>query len=260
MSKQQVQRLQGVHILLVDDKPEEVENLLTVLQAQGARVTVASEPRKGLQLARVFDPDLILLDVHMPEMDGFAVCRLLREIPSCQTTPVIFLTSAGDVADRVNGLTLGGADYIVKPFAEEEVVARMVIHMQLARRVSAQGVQVESSPLDQHPDQVILQAALRLIGEQLNNLPKLGEIAEQVGTHDKKLSAIFRKHLGMTVFAWVREERLRKAQELLARSQMSIEDVAAEVGFTSAANFATAFRERFLVTPTGYRQSVVQGL
>lgn len=260
MSKQQVQRLQGVHILLVDDKPEEVENLLTVLQAQGARVTVASEPRKGLQLARVFDPDLILLDVHMPEMDGFAVCRLLREIPSCQATPVIFLTSAGDVADRVNGLTLGGADYIVKPFAEEEVVARMVIHMQLARRVSAQGVQVESSPLDQHPDQVILQAALRLIGEQLNNLPKLGEIAEQVGTHDKKLSAIFRKHLGMTVFAWVREERLRKAQELLARSQMSIEDVAAEVGFTSAANFATAFRERFLVTPTGYRQSVVQGL
>lgn len=260
MSKQQVQRLQGVHILLVDDKPEEVENLLTVLQAQGARVTVASEPRKGLQLARVFDPDLILLDVHMPEMDGFVVCRLLREIPSCQATPVIFLTSAGDVADRVNGLTLGGADYIVKPFAEEEVVARMVIHMQLARRVSAQGVQVESSPLDQHPDQVILQAALRLIGEQLNNLPKLGEIAEQVGTHDKKLSAIFRKHLGMTVFAWVREERLRKAQELLARSQMSIEDVAAEVGFTSAANFATAFRERFLVTPTGYRQSVVQGL
>lgn len=260
MSKQQVQRLQGVHILLVDDKPEEVESLLTVLQAQGARVTVASEPRKGLQLARVFDPDLILLDVHMPEMDGFAVCRLLREIPSCQTTPVIFLTSAGDVADRVNGLTLGGADYIVKPFAEEEVVARMVIHVQLARRVSTQGMQVESSPLDQHPDQVFLQAALRLISEQLNNLPKLGEIAEQVGTHDKKLSAIFRKHLGMTVFAWVREERLRKAQELLARSQMSIEDVAAEVGFTSAANFATAFRERFLVTPTGYRQSVVQGL
>ena len=57
MSKQQVQRVQGVHILLLDDKPDEVESLLTVLQAQGARVTVASEPRKGLQLARVFDPD-----------------------------------------------------------------------------------------------------------------------------------------------------------------------------------------------------------
>ena len=260
MSKQQVQRLQGVHILLVDDKPEEVENLLTVLQAQGARVTVASEPRKGLQLARVFDPDWILRDVHMPEMDGFAVCRLLREIPSCQTTPVIFLTSAADVADRVSGLTLGGADYIVKPFAEEEVIARIVIHVQLAKRVQGVGLPVDASPLIEHPDQVFLQAALRLISEQLNNLPKLGEIAEQVGTHDKKLSAIFRKHLGMTVFAWVREERLRKAQELLARSQMSIEDVAAEVGFTSAANFATAFRERHLVTPTGYRQSVVQGL
>lgn len=88
-------------------------------------------------------------------------------------------------------------------------------------------------------------------------MPKLTEIAEQVGTHDKKLSAIFRERLGMTVFAWVREERLRKAQELLADSYMTIENISAEVGFASAAKFATAFRERFSVTPTGYRQEII---
>lgn len=258
MNTKQVKRFKNIHILVIDDNPHEVEELLSTLKSQGARVTVANQPRKGLQLAQVFYPDLIVLDVHMPTVDGFAVCRLLREIPSCQDIPIIFLTSAVDVADRVSGLTLGAVDYILKPFALEEVIARIAVHVQLTKRKQSQADKTRLSPLDQHPDQVILQAALRLIARELDDLPKLTEIAEQVGTHDKKLSAIFREHLGMTVFAWVREERLRKAQELLANSHMTIEDVSTEVGFTSAANFATAFRERFLVTPTGYRQTVAE--
>lgn len=258
MSNEHVKRLKNVHILIIDDNPHEIDELLSVLKLQGARITVANQPRKGIQLAQVFYPDLIVLDVHMPDVNGFAVCRLLREIPSCQDTPIIFLTSAASVAERVSGLTLGGVDYILKPFAVEEVLARIAIHVQLTKRNQTQADKTQLSSLDQHPDQVILQAALRLIAHQLNDLPKLTEIAEQVGTHDKKLSTIFREHLGMTVFAWVREERLRKAQELLARSHMTIEDVSSEVGFTSAANFATAFRERFLVTPTGYRQTIAE--
>lgn len=257
MTSQPVQRLKNIHILIIDDQLQEVEQLIVALQAQGARVTTASQPRKGIQLAQVFNPDLILLDVHMPGLDGFAACRLLREMPCCENTPVIFLTSAADVTDRVSGLTLGGADYILKPFAVDEVVARAAVHAQLAQRYKANSWANEPSLVDQHPDQAILQAALRLITQQLNNVPKLREIAEQVGTHDKKLSAIFRKHLGMTVFAWIREERLRKAQELLAHSTMTVEDIATEVGFTSPANLATAFRERFVITPTGYRKQVL---
>ena len=80
------------------------------------------------------------------------------------------------------------------------------------------------------------------------------EIAEKVGTHDKRLSGIFRDQLGMTVFGWVGEERLRKTQELLVDSDISIEDIATQVGFSSAANLATAFRERFSVTPTSFRK------
>ena len=116
-------------------------------------------------------------------------------------------------------------------------------------------MQVQCVENEQSPDQVILQAATRLIRRRLNELPKLTDIAAQVGTHDKRLSAIFRQHLGMTVFAWVREERLRKAQKLLVDSNMSIEDISSQVGFSSAANFATAFRERFSVTPTSFRKA-----
>ena len=257
MNDIKVQRLQNAHILLIDDNPYDVEHLLKALRAQGARLTVVDQPRKGLQSAQVLRPDLILLDVNMPHIDGFTVCRLLHETPNCSEIPVIFLTSAADVTDRVKGLTLGGVDYVLKPFDTEEVLARILVHLQRVKRTSTQQPIRGVLEVNRHPDQIILQAAIRLIARQLNSLPKLTEIAAQVGTHDKKLSAIFREHMGMTLFAWVREERLRKAQELLTSSTMSIEDISAEIGFASAANFATAFRERFSVTPSAYRKTVI---
>ena len=254
-----IQRLQNTHILVIDDNPQDIEHLLNGLRAQGARLTIETQPRKVVQHAQVLSPDLILLDVHMPDIDGFTVCRLLHEMPSCKDIPVIFLTSAADINDRVNGLTLGGVDYVLKPFDTEEVLARIAVHLQLVNRLNYRQHTHGLLQDEQHPDQIILQAAIRLIARQLNNLPKLTEIAEQVGTHDKKLSAIFRQHLGMTVFAWVREKRLVKAQELLTHSSMSIEEISAQVGFASAANFATAFRERFTITPSGYRSSLQTG-
>lgn len=253
-----VRRLYNVKILIVDDQLHELDTLVHALGAQGARVSVANEPRKGMQLAQVFLPDLILLDVHMPTMDGFATCRLLREMQCCHDVPVIFLTSASNVTDRVNGLTLGGVDYILKPFAVEEVIARILVHVQLAKLAVEHYVPVSHKQVADHPDQIVLQAALRLLKSQLAQLPKLKEIAAKLGTHDKKLSAIFRDNLGMTVFAWVREERLRKAQDLLIRTYMSIEDISAEIGFTSAANFATAYRERFAMTPSAYRKALTE--
>ncbi len=258
MQQSNTQRLHNVRILVIDDHPHDIEHLLNALCTQGAELTIESLPRKGLQQAQILSPDLILLDVHMPDLDGFAVCRLLHEIPSCKNIPVIFLTSAADINDRVSGLTLGGVDYVLKPFDTEEVLARIAVHVQLAKRSSSEQLRHGYLQDDLHPDKIILQAAIRQISRQLNNLPKLTELAKQVGTHDKKLSAIFRQHLGITVFSWVREQRLSKAQELLTYSSMSIEDISVEVGFASAANFATAFRERFSVTPSAYRQQVLQ--
>ncbi len=83
-------RLKNVHILVIDDNPQDIEHLLKALRGQGARLTIVEQPRKGLQCAQILLPDLILLDVHMPDVDGFTVCRLLRETPNCGEIPVIF--------------------------------------------------------------------------------------------------------------------------------------------------------------------------
>ncbi len=148
-------------------------------------------------------------------------------------------------------------DYVVKPFAAEEVLARIRIHLQLIWREKTAPTGIPEAP--QNPDQMILHAAMRLIGRKLDQVPPLAEIAKQAGTHEKKLSTIFRQHLGMTVFAWIREERLRKSQELLADSNMDIQGIAELVGFNSAANFTTAFRQRLGMTPSKYRSHARSG-
>ncbi|MES2821046.1 MAG: DNA-binding response regulator [Pseudomonadota bacterium] len=246
------------HVLVIDDSPEDIRSLLGLLRSQPWRLSVASEARQGYQRALALRPDLILLDVRMPDMDGFTLARLLREASATRQVPIIFLTSAGAVEERLEGLTLGGVDYVLKSCDPQEVLARIRIHLQLARReVPAAAAQEAGEPLA--ADQVVLRAAMRLIAQNLDSMPSLAVIATKVGTYDKRLSGIFRQHLGMTVFAYIREARLRRGQELLADSAMEIQDIADLVGFRSACNFTTAFRERLGLTPSQFRQQAQGG-
>lgn len=241
------------HVLIIDDCPEMLRPLSSLIRSAGMRISLVTDPRQALQRAQMLRPDLILLDVQMPQVDGFAVCRLLKESPLTRQIPVIFLTSASALEQRLQGLTLGGVDYVIKPFAPEEVLARIRIHLQLARQYRpAEAVGEHAEQRD--PDQIVLHAAMQLLVERLDAPPSLADIARQVGTHGKKLSAIFRQQLGMTVFGFLREERLRRSQQLLTNSHLTIQDIAELIGFRSAANFATAFRERMGMTPSDFRR------
>lgn len=109
-------------ILIIDDD-EELNALLTeYLERFGLVITTAPRPEEGLRCLRLSPPDLVVLDVMLPTMDGFAVCRKIRERSQ---VPIIMLTARGDVADRVLGLELGADDYLPKPFEPRELVARI---------------------------------------------------------------------------------------------------------------------------------------
>ena len=241
-------------ILVIDDRPEEIRTVIELFRNEQLRVSVATDMRQGYERAVALTPDLILLDVRMPNVDGFAGARLLKESPQTCDIPIIFLSSAGAHDERLEGLLHGAVDYVLKPCLPAEVLARVRIHLRLAPRVAAPESSTPQALLS--PDEVILRAAMRFIGSNLAKLPPLAEIAHKVGTHDKKLSAIFRHYLDMTVFAWIRDERLRRGRELLADSRMSMQDIAEQVGFRAACNFTTAFRERTGVTPSAFRQGL----
>jgi len=115
--------LPEARLLVVDDEPNIVELLSASLRFAGFEVETAGDGAEALKLARTFRPDLVVLDVMMPDVDGFAVVRRMRE--NGQRIPVLFLTARDATEDKVTGLTLGGDDYVTKPFSLEELVARI---------------------------------------------------------------------------------------------------------------------------------------
>jgi len=244
------------HLLLIDDNLEELGVLVSLLRASGFRISQANTAQQGYQRAIALLPDLIILDLFMPKMDGFAVCRLLSKIPNFRLPPIIFLSSSCSLDDRLQGFALGAVDFVSKPFAPEEVVARAKTHLRLYRASSTQPAQSILPSTDQ--ETLILDTSVQFINQHLSDPPPLAEIARSVGTHEKRLLQIFRKHMGTTVFAFIREARLQKACDLLANDMISIENIAAAVGFSSAANFATAFKTHKGITPREYRSRLRQ--
>ena len=110
-------------LVVVDDEPNIRELLATSLRFAGFEVHAAADGQSALRLVRDVEPDLVVLDVMLPDMDGFTVTRRLRE--KGQHTPVVFLTAKDDTRDKVTGLTVGGDDYVTKPFSLEELTARI---------------------------------------------------------------------------------------------------------------------------------------
>ncbi|TFW30425.1 response regulator transcription factor [Duganella callida] len=249
-------------ILIVDDSAFEQRMLVDLLSEMPYKVSVAFNGLQGYQLALANRPDLILLDVRMPNMDGYTACRLLKANPVTQDIPVIFLSGADADEERIMGLSIGGVDYVSKPFSPGELAARIQVHLNLARRhqapPTAASNDAEHHPGDSDPDAVLVNAVKRLISDNLAALPGLAEIARSVGTYREKLSQVFREQTGMTVFGFIREERIRRGEELLKDTDIDVQDIALLIGFNNAGNFATAFRERMGVTPTAYRQAIQQ--
>lgn len=118
-------------VLVIDDVEENVQLLSDILLAQGYEVRRTTSPILGLQSAKAKPPGLILLDVKMPQVDGFTVCKELKKDLATHKVPVIFITGLSDSESVVKGFSVGGADYIAKPFRVEEVVSRVKTHLAL---------------------------------------------------------------------------------------------------------------------------------
>ena len=129
---QTTQPLAGL-ILVVDDRPDNLRILTRILQEVGHQVRPVRDGRQALELAARIAPDLVLLDISMPGMDGFEVCSALKENPDTADIPVLFLSGRGALEDRLRAFELGGVDFIGKPFKIEEVQARVRTHLSLRR-------------------------------------------------------------------------------------------------------------------------------
>jgi len=130
----------GAHVLVVDDEPVNLQVAVNYLTGLGYRVTTALDGPDALRRVEAgLRPDIVLLDVMMPEMDGFEVCRRLRELAPSAELPVVMLTARSQVADVVTGLDAGANDYVFKPFSSRELTARIRTHLRLSGMHAAAG-------------------------------------------------------------------------------------------------------------------------
>lgn len=183
-------------ILVVDDEPDAVELVEFNLKANGYDVVTATDGEEALEKARAIIPDLIVLDLMLPEVDGTEVCKILRRDQRTQAIPIIMLTAKAAEIDRVLGLELGADDYVTKPFSIDELMARIRAAL---RRTSSEKSAEETSILEAGDFLINLQTHQAFVrGEEKKLTPKefdllvyLMKNSEKVITHRTILAAVW---------------------------------------------------------------------
>jgi two-component system phosphate regulon response regulator PhoB len=134
-------------ILVVEDEPDALELILFNLRAAGYEVITAENGQEALRKARTTNPDLMLLDLMLPELDGLEVCKLLRRDPATANLPIIMLTARAAEIDRILGLEIGADDYVTKPFSARELVLRIKKLLQRRHEEAAPQDRYQAGPL-----------------------------------------------------------------------------------------------------------------
>ena len=172
-------------ILIIDDTPTNLEILLDFLEDYGYKVVVSEDGESAIEMAEYAPPDLILLDIVMPGIDGFETCRRLKANQVTQDIPIIFMTALADNVDKVKGLNLGAVDYITKPLEHEEVLARINIHLRL-----------------QNLTKELIEQNVRLEEEIQQHKQAQQKISEQAALLDIATDAIFVQDLSNNIVFW----------------------------------------------------------
>jgi len=250
-----MEALRNKRVLIVDDKDADRELIAAFLQRQGCRLFFASDGIEGIEQARTHQPDIVLMDTEMPRCNGHNACKVITQDSKTQGIPVIFISGMTSQEHRIRGLLAGGVDYINKPYDFNEVKLRLVIHLK-NRTPSIHSE--ETSPDQGKPPSnlhtILFHSARTHLLKSLATTLLMSDLEKLTGTNSKQLNNAFKKCAGVTVYEYLREERMKEARNLIKQTNLSIQDIAYQVGFTESANFSTAFKQRFGFTPREFRQ------
>lgn len=249
---------ESANILVVDDSPDNLTLLCDIFESQGYQTRVAENGRLALKLVEAELPDLILLDINMPDMDGYEVCTVLKSLPETRDIPVIFISGMDDIGDKVKAFEHGGVDYVTKPFKITEVLIR--IQTQLMLQQSKRQLEAANKELAQARDELEQKvkmrtldleksnAALRVSKEHLKSLSAhLQQIREEEKAH---IAQEVHDELGATLTAlnmdiyWLRH-RVSKEDVLLCEKIDSMAELVSTAAGASS-RIVTSLRPSIL--------------
>jgi signal transduction histidine kinase/DNA-binding response OmpR family regulator len=232
-------------ILIADDDPgiRNLHSRIVAAQSQHNRVLEAHDGREALNLIRSAHPDLVLLDLMMPEMDGFAVLEAMREDEASRNIPVVVVTGQRLTEEDMARLNAGVASVLAKGiFTPDETLQALSATLQRKRRPGTE-------------TQRLVLKAMAYIHTHYNQVLSRGDVASHVGVSERHLSRCFQQEVGLTPMTYLNRFRVKVARGLLDAGDLSITDVALEVGFSTGGYFTRVFRDEMGVSPRAYLQS-----
>jgi signal transduction histidine kinase/DNA-binding NarL/FixJ family response regulator len=244
------------HVLIVDDNAD-VREYISDLLTSRYRVSVAGDGKEALVMATELRPDLVISDVMMPSLDGFELCRLLREQPETAGIPIVLLTARATEDAKIAGLEAGADDYLYKPFSASELLVRVENLIELRRRLVSGARQPSkfgpSIPDVPSADEVFVDRVRAVIEEHIGDSNFGVEwLADEVALSPRQLQRRIHVAMRLSAGGLIRMMRLQRAGQLFDRRAGTVSEVAYKVGFRDAVYFSRLFRQTFGVSPSEY--------
>ncbi|MCY1719515.1 ATP-binding protein [Prolixibacteraceae bacterium Z1-6] len=244
------------HLLLVEDNQDVVEYLISCYQSM-FKIDVANNGKKGLELAHKKIPDIIISDIMMPEMDGFELCKRLKEDYRTSHIPVILLTAKADIPSRIEGLEKGAEAYVVKPFNQQELLVRMQklleLRTKLYQRYSTGSINGAEADLWFQKEDQFFDKLTDLIKENMQDeFFGVSTLCREMAMSKSQLYRKFKALTNKSVARYIKTLRMQKARQLLQTTNMNITEIAYEVGMKSLSTFSQLFKDEFGESPTGF--------
>ena len=247
-------------ILVVEDDNTLQEMLEYNLVRQGYDVITADNGRSAIELARSKKPNLILLDVMLPGIDGFDVCRILRKELS---VPILMLTAKAEEEAKIQGLKTGADAYLMKPFNREELFVRLEKLLELRKQLQKKYAQAgttstaDSPPSTTEPtlDDLFMQKFQQAIEKNMGQADfGIDGLCKMLSMSRTQLYRKAKALTGESPVRFIQKVRLNKARELLQTTELNVSEIAYEVGFTDPAYFSPAFNKEFGAPPSSLRK------
>ncbi|WP_167605052.1 ATP-binding protein [Maribellus sediminis] len=243
-------------LLIIEDNPDVVGYLKACYQNHFS-IHAAKDGIDGFELAVEEIPDIIISDVMMPGMDGFELCKKLKDDYRTSHIPIILLTAKADIPSRIEGLETGADAYIVKPFNQRELLVRMQKLLELRRKLfqrynNGNSLEFSDNPVVRKEDQFfqkLNEVILKNLGDEFFTIQVLcNEMAMSKSQLYRKFSAL----TNISAAKYIRTLRMKRAKELLQTTSMNITEVGYEVGMKSVSVFSKIFKEEFGYSPTDF--------
>lgn len=249
-------------IVIVDDD-DEIRNFLKAELSLQYKVYVSHNGKEGLQAILKLQPDIIISDVMIPEMDGISLLKTVRNNPNVSHIPFILLTSKAEYKDRIEGLNKGADVYLGKPFVIEELKVHIknLIETRLLLKGKFSGVRDQEGKIgiaeNKSGDERLMERVMNIMNKFLDD-PEFNveALAREVGLSRVQLHRKMKDIAGVSTAVFIRNLRMKKAAALLQEGKLNISEIADAVGFDNQANFSTVFKKFYGMSPTEYAASV----